>query len=127
MEIEFLLNAVPSLGKHIPEGSLRVLEFYHATGGVPRINHEGRSVPSIDIHERVDDEIKRNFPKEYAEFAAYVEKNADSLYPVCRDNPGKELNVSVLMRSTKVVAEVKQQEEKIEAPIENLKRKKRIR
>jgi hypothetical protein len=73
MSIKFFLKAEPDF-----QGKLRVLEHFEfatqeATTGKPFVSTD-----------RVDEDVKKQYPKEYAEFAAYVHTHQESLYERAR-------------------------------------------
>lgn len=89
MKIGFYLR-----GDKAPGGAIRIREHFEMIGGGVRTDVNGRLVPAIDIQGHVDDDIRIQHPKEYAAFAALVEKHQDAAYAVVRANPGKRVYAS---------------------------------
>ena len=88
--ISFYLEGVPRY-----DGTVRVLEFF-------RFKVEDTKIDTIG---HVDEDIKKENPKEYAAFAALVAKQDEALYAECRANPGVPVYAKEIIVKVEVIEE----------------------
>lgn len=92
MKIEFLLKATKNY-----DGSLRVCEYYQATGAELVLGVDGKPRPAFQKYDRVDQEIQKVHEKAYKAFSDFYQANQAALNDECREHPEVDINVTERM------------------------------
>lgn len=101
MQLEFFIRADAMQRKEVKKiiSFFGVREYYKGVSFETVKDSAGRVGPKFILEGFLDDEIKNNFPEQYAEYAAFKSKNEQSLDNEARANPGVFVNVSERMKA----------------------------
>lgn len=100
MEIEFLIRADAMQRKHLKEviKFFGVREYFRAFEIEMIRDAEGQLRPKVCVEGILTEDVKKDFSKQYAEYAAFKSKNEQKLDDEARNNPGVFINISERMK-----------------------------